>query len=51
MIALSRPVELPMAKAIIGPFIRLASMISRKAISEGEKLNEKLEGKIQSALT
>ena len=51
MIALSRPVELPMAKAIIGPFIKLASMILRKAISEGEKLNEKLEGKIQSALT
>ena len=37
-----------MAKAIIGPFIKLASMILRKAISEGEKRNEKLEGKIQS---
>ena len=48
MTVLSRPVELLMAKAIIGPFIKLALMILRKAISEGEKRNEKLEGKIQS---
>ena len=39
-----------MAKAIIGPFIKLALMILRKAISEGEKRNEKLEGKIQSKM-
>ena len=49
MTALSRPVELLMAKAIIGPFIKLASMTLRKAISEGEKLNGKLEGKIHLA--
>ena len=35
-----------MAKAIIGPYIKLASMILRKVISEGGKLNEKLDGKI-----